>query len=291
MRAAPRGVTLHGMSEPRIHVIQTGRLVGNETFLRSQGWSSLLRTRRDYAFPAYSFVIEHTDGLIAIDTGISSRARSPRPRLQRRFVPDPIFDRSSGQAMRELGLDPNDVRVVVLTHLDWDHAGGLADFPNARVLLHRPEHDFATTAAGRWRYEPGLWPDDFTPTVYDLDPEPCGPFPASRTVTDDGTVTIVGLPGHSLGQVGVIVHVADLDVFFVADHILREDWFLDDFDAGRLVGLGHFHRAKARETSRRIHSFVSARPTVLVPSHDADAPARLQAIRPGAQTRPRRTLA
>ena len=42
---------------------ETGRLTGNETFLRSEGWSSLVRRRHDYEFPAYSFVVEHPDGL------------------------------------------------------------------------------------------------------------------------------------------------------------------------------------------------------------------------------------
>lgn len=264
------------MSELRIHTIQTGRLIGNETFLRSEGWSSLLRRRRDYEFPAYSFVVEHPDGLIAVDTGMPTGARSPRPRLQRRFVPDPSPGQEIGPAMRAAGLDPADVHTVILTHLDWDHAGGLTHFPRADVLLHRPEHDFATTVPGRLRYESRLWPPGFAPKVYDLDPEPCGPFATSRTVTDDGAVRIVALPGHSIGQVGVIVRLDDACVFFVADHVLREDWFLSDYDAGRLVGLGHFYRADARETSRRIHDLIKTTPTVLVPSHDEGAPARLQ---------------
>ena len=268
------------MSDLRIHAIQTGRLVGNETFLRGEGFSSLLRPRRDYEFPAYSFVLEHPDGLIAIDTGMSSRARSPRPRMQRRFVPRPIPGTEMGPAMRERGLDPADVRRVVLTHLDWDHAGGLAHFPHAEVLLHRPEHDFAATAAGRWRYEPGLWPAGFAPTVYDLDPEPCGPFPHSRAVTSDGAVKIVPLPGHSIGQVGVVVEAGDTRCLFAADHVLRRDWFLEDYAAGRLVGLGHFHRSQARETSRRIHHYMEAAPTFLVPSHDDTVPARLAALEP-----------
>ena len=271
------------MSQIRVNTIQTGGLIGNETFLRGERWSSLLRRRRDYEFPAYSFIVEHPDGLIAIDTGMPTRARSPRPRLQRRFVPDPGPEHEIGPAMRAAGLDPAEVRTVILTHLDWDHAGGLGHFPQAEVLLHRPEHAFAQTAAGRWRYEPNLWPPGFTPTVYDLDPEPCGPFPASRTVTDDGTVRIVPIPGHSIGQVGVIVRHHDVDLFFVADHVLRQDWFLSDYAAGRLVGLGHFHRAQARETSRRIHDLIDTAPTVLLPSHDDQVPGRLQELELGPQ--------
>jgi N-acyl homoserine lactone hydrolase len=268
------------MHRLRTHVIQTGRLTGNETFLRGEGWSSVLRPRRPYEFPAHCFVIEHPEGLIAIDTGLNGGARSPRPWLQRRFVPDPTPETGIRPAMRAIGLDPGDVRLVVLTHLDWDHAGGVADLPAAEVLVHRTELEFAGTFLGRRRFEADQWPPTFDPTVYDFDPEPYGPFPESRLLTEDGAVRLVPIPGHTPGQVGVIARSGDHRLFFCADHVLRQDWFLDDYARGRLLGLGIFFPELARETSRRIHAFIESVPTVLVPSHDAEAPARLAATEP-----------
>jgi glyoxylase-like metal-dependent hydrolase (beta-lactamase superfamily II) len=264
------------MSETRIHVIPTGRLRGNKTFLRADGWTSLVRRPERFDFPVYSFIVEHADGLIAIDTGLSDRTRAPRPRLQRRFVPCPLSVETIGDRMRVLGLDPRDVRRVVLTHLDWDHAGGLAHFPRAEVLVHRPEWEFARTFLGRQRYEPGLWPRTFTPSLYDLDPEPYGSFATSKAVTADGVVRLVPLPGHSIGQVGVAVVGDEVTQLFCADHILRQQWFLEDEAAGRHLGLGIFHQQLAVDTSRRIREFVTERPTVLLPSHDDQAPERLR---------------
>ncbi len=264
----------------RVHVFQTGSLIGNQTFMRGSSWRSLLRARRDFEFPAYSFVVEHPDGPIAIDTGMTAKLRSPRPWVQRRFVPRPMVEEEIGPRMRAVGLDPTDVRTVVMTHLDWDHAGGLAHFPNAEVLVHRPEHAFASTRMGKLRYEPELWPAGFRPTLFDLDDGPYGPFPNSHAVTADGTVRIVPLPGHTIGQVGVIVRTDDVRLFFTADHMLRQDWFCEDLAAGNLLGLGIFFPKLARETSRRIHSFISDVPTVMVPSHDAGVPQRLAAMEP-----------
>lgn len=266
-----------GTSARRVHVIETGRLVGNLTFLRGDGFASLLRRSEPYEFPAYSFIVEGPEGLIAIDTGMSARARTPRPLLQRRFVPRPLFGEEIGTRMRAAGLDPGEVRLVVLTHLDWDHAGGLAHFPGAEVLVHRSEWAFAQRLGGRLRYEPALWPAGFSPTVYDLEPEPCGPFPVSRAVTADGEVRLVPLGGHSAGQVGVVVRIGELRLLFCADHVLREDWFLEDYATGRRLGLGVWHPALAVETSERVHGFIGEFPTVLVPSHDEQAPARLAA--------------
>jgi len=113
----------------RVHVIQTGRLVGNETVMRGEGWSSLLRRRKPYEFPVYSFILEHPEGHMAIDTGLTARVRVPA--WQRRMsVPSPRIEAGEeiGPQMRAKGLKPEDVRRVVLTHLDWDHTGGLEYF-------------------------------------------------------------------------------------------------------------------------------------------------------------------
>jgi N-acyl homoserine lactone hydrolase len=256
-----------------VHAIETGRLIGNKTFLRGTGWLSLLRRRESFEFPVYSYVVEHPDGHIAIDTGLDAAVRVPR--LQQRFAPRPVArpGHEIADRMRAEGLRPEDVRTVVITHLDWDHAGGVGAFSNAEVLVHRPEYEFASSAMGRMRYQPRLWPTDFEPTLYDLDPEPYGPFPESKTLAPD--VRLVPIPGHSIAQVGAIVRANGHALLFAADHMLRQDWFVEDCRAGRLLGLGVFFPELARETSRRIHRFAQDTPTVLLPAHDADAPTRL----------------
>lgn len=264
----------------RVHAVQTGTLVGNRTFLRNQRWSAMLRRAEPFGFPVFSYIVEHPEGHIAIDTGLTSRERTPR--LMRRFVPSHSATPADevGPRMRAQGLDPSDVRLVVATHLDWDHVGGVGHFPDAQVLVHRPEWTFASTFMGKLRYQPKLWPAGFAPDLYDLDPEPYGPFPQSKVLTDRGDVRLVPIPGHSIAQVGVAVRSGDVTLFFGADHMLRQDWFVEDYPAGRLIQQGLFYPKAAVETSRRIHAFAQQQKTVLLPAHDADAAARLAALEP-----------
>lgn len=265
----------------RVHVIQTGRLVGNLTVVRGEGWSSLLRRREPYEFPVYTYIVEHREGLIAIDTGLSSAVRIPRWQHRLLSIPSPLIEPGEeiGPQMRDRGLRTEDVHRVVLTHLDWDHAGGLEYFPDAEILVRRSEYEFSSKFMGKFRYQPKLWPSWFDPTLYDLDPAPYGPFPESKALTDNGDVRVVPIPGHSIGQVGVIVQANDVAMFFAADHALRQDWFVEDYAAGRLLMLGALFFPKlAAETSRRIHTLVGEVPTVFLPGHDAEAPARLAAM-------------
>jgi N-acyl homoserine lactone hydrolase len=241
-----------------------------------------LSTAQAMRVPSPHFIIEHSEGHIAIDTGQTTRARLP---ASQRLVsaPSPLMEAGEeiGPQMRAAGLNSEDVRRVVLTHLDWDHAGGIEYFPNSEVLVHRREHEFPQKFMGKRRYQPKLWPSWFAPSLYDLEPETHGPFPESKTLTESGDVRLVPIPGHSIGQVAVIVQMGDVGVLFAADHALRQDWFVEDYEAGRLPMLGALFFPKlAAETSRRIHRFLEAVPTVFIPSHDADAPARLAAMQP-----------
>src|SRR4029078_5160999 len=80
------------------------------------------------------------NGLVLVDTGLGlGDDRRPRPRLSPVFlaVSRPWL-REAQTAVREgaaLGYSARDVRHIVLTHLDFDHAGGLDDFPAASVHL------------------------------------------------------------------------------------------------------------------------------------------------------------
>jgi N-acyl homoserine lactone hydrolase len=273
----------------RVHAIQTGRLRGNKTTVRGTGPSSLFRRRQNFEWPVLAFVIERPEGHIVIDTGMNAEGWSI-PFLMRRMVPAAIIEGEQdeiGPQMEALELSPEDVRTVILTHLDPDHIGGLRWFPNAEVLVHRPEHESVLSWMGKMRYlhDHEEWSSIFKPTLYDMDPEPFGPFPESKALGADGDLRLVPIPGHSDGQVGVILQTDGIALFFAADHIARQDWFVEDWAEGRrtngLVWTFFWmrrYRKLAAETSRRMHRFIEEVPTVLLPAHDADAPRRLATV-------------
>ena len=162
--------------------------------------------------------------------------------------------------------------------LDQDHVGGVGHFPNARVVVHRPEFEHAKTFGGKQRYRPQGWPETFKPELYDLGPEPLGPFPQSLSLTDKQDVTLVPLPGHSIAQVGIVVRTTGATLFFGADHITNQKHFVDNVGRGRLSSATHFHSPKqGRESTRRSSS--SPADTDRFPTaHDADAEMRLETL-------------
>ena len=172
------------------------------------------------------------------------------------------------------GLRPEDVRTVILTHLDPDHIGGVAHFPDAEFLIHRREYEFAHSLSGRIQQRPQDWPSTFDPTLYDLEDEPHGPFPRSKRLTGRGDIRAVPLPGHTIGQVGVIAETTGAPLLFVADHILNQKWFIGR-ESERLTNIGIAAPKQYARTNELVHRFVDETAAILLPAHDAAAPGRL----------------
>ena len=115
--------------------------------------------------------------------------------------------------VKALGFSADDVRHIAVTHLDLDHAGGLADFPRARVHVHGAEQRAAMAPnwRERMRYKPHQWAHGPDWRLYDqADGEPWFGFACVRAL--DGLppeVLLVPMGGHSRGHSALAVDAGD----------------------------------------------------------------------------------
>jgi glyoxylase-like metal-dependent hydrolase (beta-lactamase superfamily II) len=159
-------------------------------------------------------LVEGPDGLILVDTGIGTDDLArPKERLGGGFLTfaGPRLDpaESALEQIKKLGFSPDDVRHIVPTHLDLDHAGGLPDFPRATVHLHAREHAAAMARATfkeKERYKPAHWAHEPTWKLYEESGDSWLGFEAVRGVA--GTkdeVLVIPLHGHTRGHAGVAI--------------------------------------------------------------------------------------
>ena len=157
------------------------------------------------------------DSLVLIDTGFGTRDVEGKTGLSRAFrtLVGPTLDpaETALAQITRLGFAPEDVHHIVVTHLDLDHAGGLSDFPNARVHLHAREHAAAMSRSHvkeRERYLAAQWAHGPRWEVYSEDGDAWRGLPAiTRLRGLDADVGLVPLHGHSRGHSAVIVRNGD----------------------------------------------------------------------------------
>jgi N-acyl homoserine lactone hydrolase len=267
----------------RIHAIQTGTVAIKERQRQGvgHGFRRRLNTLLDKTWteplPIYAWVIEHPEGIIVVDTGETARVTEPgyfpwwHPyyRLGLRAWVRP--EEEIGPQLQTLGIQPADVRWLVMTHLHTDHAGGLHHFPKVEILVSRSEYQQASGTAGRVRgYLPNRWPTWFAPHLINFAPQPFGPFLSSYTLTQAGDVVLVPTMGHTSGHLSVVVQDGSESTFLAGDTSYTQLLLLD----GVVDGVSKNDEV-VQQTIRRIQKYLYSVPTIYLPSHDPEAVTRL----------------
>jgi glyoxylase-like metal-dependent hydrolase (beta-lactamase superfamily II) len=91
----------------------------------------------------FVWIVAGTERVFLVDTGFTAETAARR---RRQFLRCPI------ESLREIGIEPNAVTDVVLTHLHYDHVGNFHRLPNARFHLQERELSFATGRHVRYAY-------------------------------------------------------------------------------------------------------------------------------------------
>ncbi len=132
--------TVRALPEYEVYALRFARME------RSVHDNFIHRDEHDGPMPLDFFVwlLRAGDDVVLVDTGFGARSATAR---QRTLMHCPI------SALAYLGVKPESVRDVIITHLHWDHAGNLDKLPNARFHIQDEEVEYAT---GRCMCEPYL---------------------------------------------------------------------------------------------------------------------------------------
>ncbi len=193
----------------RVHHLNCGSFCphGNRLINGEGGW--LERA----LIVCHCLAIESGDGLVLIDTGLGLEdARNPR-QLGSVFgalmKPRPKAETTALRQLEALGFAAGDVRHIVTTHLDLDHAGGLPDFPEAEVHLLAAELQAALhpAASDRLRYIGGAhWRHDPKWVTHGTGGDEWLGFEGVRILPGLETeILLVPLIGHSRGHTAVAI--------------------------------------------------------------------------------------
>lgn len=273
------GYTRSGMA---IHVLRTGFVRVKRSHRQWSGPAALRLPAiiGDLAWsdwmPIHCYLLLHRDGPILVDTGETDRVNEPD-----HFACDPGSGWFIGSNLRldvrpdetivpqlaRLGLGPDDIRTVVMSHLHTDHVGGMSAFPKARFLINRndwPGHMGAT---------PCLMPLWLKPDLVTFQAQAMGAFEQSFALGED--IALVPTPGHSPGHQSVLVR--DDDRWW----LVGGDASFDDVQVREGARAGIVEDWEASLTTlQTIAAQLASAPTIYAPAHDPAAANRVSLAMP-----------
>jgi glyoxylase-like metal-dependent hydrolase (beta-lactamase superfamily II) len=240
--------------------------------------AGLFTPRSDWwTVPCPVFLITHPAvGPMLVDTGlhpsVAASARENMGPLWERFArPRVEPGRDVPAQLRERGIEPRELRLVVMTHLHQDHASGISEFPNSTFVVSAPEWHAATTDRRPLLrgYRPAHYDYVFDYRTVDYE----GPGIASystfgRTfdLFGDGSLRLAFTPGHSAGHQSVIARLRDRDFVIAGDAIYTRGQLDDAPEPPRPVDR-HTWRRSRQELALFARQYPQA---LIVPGHDPD---------------------
>lgn len=227
-------------------------------------------------FHAVAFLLRHPEaGAILVDTGYSQRFSTETERfparIYRSLTKVTLTDEGgiASQVARS-GIDPAELRHVIITHFHADHIGGLRDFPKATFYCSAPAHDSVRGESGfaamRRAFLPGLLPPDFAGRV---------------RYVDEGDeifrgITVLALPGHAAGQIGLRFTGGDgIPILLVADACWMSAAYRENRMPHPVTRLLHSWTAYGK-TLQRLHGLHQSEPELrILPTHCPETAALL----------------
>jgi N-acyl homoserine lactone hydrolase len=177
---------------------------------------ALVRPAEWLRMPLLAFAVRHpVAGPILIDTGLHPDASQDLrgeygPLLSLLFRKLRPADQTFEQQLRELGIEPGEVKLAVMTHLHVDHTGGMRLLPEAEFVCSRAEWGAASgRSAVRGGYASRHLPHASRMRFvdFDRDGEPHGPFRRTVDLLGDGSIRLLSTPGHTRGHLSVLLQL------------------------------------------------------------------------------------
>lgn len=265
----------------KVHAVQTGLISVKQNFMTRKGRGLLSKLNimlgRDYAdfMPIWVWVIEHPEGIIVIDTGDIEESGHPdfyeREAMGAKFNLKAMSNRRRITRQDELdlqlarlGIRPEQVSKVVLTHLHGDHTNGLRFFSENEIIVNEAEFKKP------YGHLPTTYPRWFDPTRVNLSRDRVDFFEVAYPVTRSEDVLLIPTPGHSYHHCSVLLKTDHEHILFAGDASYTQQQLLGNQFAGANIDY-----AASQMTYDNILRYAKRYPVIYLPSHDEGAGRRL----------------
>ena len=170
----------------RLYALDCGRQIGKD----QSRWTPDINVGQPVEFSNNCYVIQHERGTLLWETGLPDSVAEAKDGLTTANGAIVMFrDKTLAAQLESLGLKPDQIDIVAISHSHGDHIGNLKMFTKSKILMQKAEVEFAMK----------MIPNPIAPgqTITQLE--------GDHDVFGDGSVTIISTPGHTPGHQSLLV--------------------------------------------------------------------------------------
>lgn len=249
---------IHAGVAEKLYRLDCGHSLANDESV----WTPGKNRGRPIQFSSTCWLIKHGGEWLLWDTGVPQTALG-RPRGWSTLPKLIVYhlDKSLTDQLAELGLGPNDIGRVAISHTHGDHIGNVGLFPNSTVLMQRSEYDWIHSPDG---------PNDNVNQLMALarsllgTPKNLQLIDGDTDVFGDGSVTLVSTPGHTPGHQSLLVHLKNSGFIMLSGDVAHSE---QNFE-GNIVPSLNTSKAESVASMQRVRQLIAAYRATFFINHD-----------------------
>jgi N-acyl homoserine lactone hydrolase len=238
----------------RLYVLDCGQNIGKD----QSRWSPGVNEGKPIELSDNCYLIRHAKGVLLWDTGIPDAVASMPDGLT--VANGAITQRRAktlAAQLAEIGVKPDEITYVAVSHTHGDHVGNVALFPSSTVLIQAAEYEWAMTQPTKPAFAATQKIEKLT---------------GDRDVFGDGSVTILSTPGHTPGHQSLLVLLPKTGALVLSGDAVH---FRDNWENRRVPSM-NTNRDQTLASMQRLATVLEERRAQLWINHDQPQSAALR---------------
>ena len=236
----------------RMYVLDCGRLIAKD----QSRWTPGVNAGQPRELSNNCYLFQHGRGMLLWETGVPDSVVG-----QKDGVTSPngavvwFRDKTLASQLESLGVKPNDITYVAMSHTHGDHVGNAKMFGKSKILMQKLEHELAMSGSSK-------------PLSDDQNVEMLS---GDREVFGDGSVRIISTPGHTPGHQSLLVKLPKTGALILTGDLVHFQYMWDN----KIVPSFNFNKEQSLSSIERVNKLVAEHKAQLWIGHDKDITARI----------------
>lgn len=253
---AAAGASFAATPDLKMYRLDCGHMtLGDKSLMSDTG----LYKGQSYDIVMSCYLIKHGNDWVLWDTGLPKKYLAG-PLTEGSFTTK--LDRTVVDQIADLGLRPDDIKYVAVSHSHFDHSGQVNDFPNATLIIQKAELEaMADTKKASEHY---IMADLFTSHINGKELKRVRVVDGDVDLFGDGTMQTIQTPGHTPGSMALLLNLKNAGPYILSG----DQWHFTENHERQQVPTWNYDHNETVSSGKKLDAIIAKTHATLVIQHE-----------------------